>query len=93
MIVLDWFHSVLHHVEKDLPKESVCYYIAINFVCLESLNCVQKCDRHTRALILTIAVCYYAKLQHREDFEEYIAPRLMINTPNAPKIFREEIQR
>ena len=54
---------------------------------------VQKCDRHTRALILTIAVCYYAKLQCREDFEQYIAPLLMINAPDAPRTFKEEIIR
>ena len=54
---------------------------------------VQKCDRHTRALILTIAVCYYAKLQCREDFENYIAPLLIKNAPDAPKIFKEEIIR
>ena len=54
---------------------------------------VQKCERHTRALILTIAVCYYAKLQHRQSFENYIAPLLMKNTRNAPIIFREEIER
>ena len=54
---------------------------------------VQKCDRHTRALILAIAVCYYAKLQCREDFEQYIAPLLMRNTPNAPILYREEIKR
>ena len=54
---------------------------------------VQKCDRHTRALILAIAVCYYAKLQCREDFEQYIAPLLMRNAPNAPILYREEIKR
>ena len=56
-------------------------------------NFTQKCDRHTRALVLTIAVCYYAKLQYREDFEEYIAPLLMRNTPDAPKIFKKEIKK
>lgn len=55
-------------------------------------NFTQKCDHHTRALILTIAVCYYAKLQYREDFEEYIAPLLMRNAPDAPRIFKEEIR-
>ena len=54
---------------------------------------VQNCKRLTRALILAIAVCYYAKLQCRERFENYIAPLLMRNTPNAPIIFREEIKR
>ena len=43
--------------------------------------------------MLTIAVCYYAKLQCRGEFEKYIAPLLMINTPDAPKIFKEEIRR
>ena len=59
----------------------------------EMFHFVQKCDRHTRALILTIAVCYYAKLQCREDFEQYVAPLLIRNTPNAPTIFRGEIKR
>ena len=54
---------------------------------------VQKCDRHTRALILAISVCYYAKLQCRKDFENFIGPLLMGNTPNAPAIFKEEIKR
>ena len=56
-------------------------------------NYTQTCDRHTRALVLTIAVCYYTKLQYREDFEKYIAPLLMRNAPDAPKIFKEEIRR
>ena len=60
---------------------------------MKLLHFVQKCDRHTRALILTIAVCYYAKLQHREDFEKYIAPLLIRNAPDAPKIIKEEIIR
>ena len=43
--------------------------------------------------MLTIAVCYYAKLQWREEFENYIAPLLMRNAPDAPEIFKEEIRR
>ena len=43
--------------------------------------------------MLTIAVCYYAKLQYREDFENYIAPLLIRNAPDAPKIFKKEIRR
>ena len=91
MIVLKWFHSVLGHIEKDdVYKDTVNNFIMISII---TFKFVQKCDRHTRALILAIAVCYYAKLQFREDFEQYVAPLLIRNTPNAPIIFREEIIR
>ena len=43
--------------------------------------------------MLTIAVCYYAKLRCREEFENYIAPLLMRNAPDAPEIFKAEIRR
>ena len=42
---------------------------------------LQGCNRLTRALILSIAVCYYAKLQCRDKFEEFISP-LLISSPS-----------
>ncbi|XP_065899490.1 E3 ubiquitin-protein ligase rnf213-alpha-like isoform X3 [Dysidea avara] len=61
------------------------------------------CNHQTRALILSIAVCYYAKLQRREDFEEYISPLLissffmntlfMLRIDDARTVFKREIIR
>jgi len=57
---------------------------------------LQRCDRQTRALILSIAVCYYAKLQTRDDFERFISPLIIPYTTDdddARKIFTKEIIR
>ena len=43
--------------------------------------------------MLTVAVCYHAKLQFRRDFERYIAPKLMKNKENSTEKFRDEIIR
>jgi len=62
---------------------------------------LQGCNRETRALILSIAVCYYAKLQQREEFEEYISQLLissvlktalfMLNIDDPRTVFKKEI--
>jgi len=81
MIVLEWFHSVLPHIEKDplYQKENiVCPCIYVQFCNIRvTTSQLQGCNRQTRALILSIAVCYYAKLQQREEFEEFISPLLI----------------
>ena len=97
MIVLEWFHSVLDHIEEDNLYEDIklvhnCF--SVMYILKYLIFCfAQKCDRHTRALILTIAVCYYANLQCRENFEKFIAPQLIRNALDASRMFKEEITR
>ena len=104
MIVLKWFHSVLPHIEKDpqYQGDPVCYRVLVINI-YESILQLQECNRQTRALILSIAVCYCAKLQHRDEFEEFISQlvfsSLVINTlsflniNDACTVFRREIRR
>ena len=58
---------------------------------------LQGCDRQTRALILSIAVCYYVKLQRRKEFEKFISPLIISSSPmtslNIDDVFRKEITR
>lgn len=44
-------------------------------------------------MVLTIAVCYYAKLQDRKKFEKIIAPLLIKNVPDAAETLKDEIKR
>ncbi|XP_065899482.1 E3 ubiquitin-protein ligase rnf213-alpha-like isoform X2 [Dysidea avara] len=80
MIVLEWFNFILPEIEKDPLYQTD--------------DVLQRCNRQTRALILSIAVCYYAKLQCREEFEEFIISQLysaLYMPMHDDEIFKKEV--
>ena len=65
----------------------------VNAIMMHFLQ-LQRCNRQTRALILSIAVCYYAKLQCREEFEEFIISQLysaLYMPMHDDEIFKKEV--
>ena len=51
----------------------------------------QGTNRETRSIILTLAVCYHARIQERENFEKYICDKF--NPSITEERFREEISK
>ena len=47
-------------------------------------------DNVARSLVLAVSVCYHARLQDREEYEEGVAERF--NPPMLPDQFRDEIR-
>ena len=52
-------------------------------------------DPITRSLLLAISVCYHARLQDREDYEEGVSAQFVapLGLPGGAAQFRREIQR
>ena len=48
----------------------------------------------TRALVLALSVCYHARLQDREDYEEGVVKHFIgpINLPGGSEQFKDEIR-
>lgn len=58
---------------------------------------LQKTDSVTRSFILAISVCYCARLQNREEFEQELVKKLTSSSkhfylPEGIKEFRNEIE-
>ena len=51
-------------------------------------------DDITRALVLSLSVCYHARLQEREEFEDEVTKSFtgLINLPGGVQQFRDEIR-
>ena len=54
----------------------------------------QAIGKITRALILSLSVCYHARLQDRDDYEEGVAGQFAnpLSLPGRDERFRDEIR-
>lgn len=54
----------------------------------------QSPNNLTRALLLSLSVCYHARLQHRLDYEEGVAAQFKhpLNLPSKAEQLRNEIR-
>ena len=74
MIVFEWFYDKSKLIEDELKnqknyKVSMLYRFLNIFI---FISVMQQVDSVVRSLIMAVAVCYHARLQERDDFENSI---------------------
>lgn len=96
---MDVFGPLMNEQAQNIKDYKVCkitaqilMHLAINL--LYSTYCVQSPDPVTRSLVLAIGVCYHARLQDREDFEQRVAAQFSspLALPGGAQQFRDEIK-
>ena len=63
---------------------------------LDQFICLQETNREARSIILTLAVCYHARIQERKNFEQYICSKFkppISEKPISKENFVKEISR
>jgi len=92
MIVFEYFHDKM---EVFGPKMDSMAARELEMEDEEEVHALPRSpDPITRSLLLAISVCYHARLQEREDYEEGVAAQFVapLGLPGGAAQFRNEIQ-
>jgi len=75
-----------------IPAPSLPHLLSVSFCQVHALPCSP--DPITRSLLLAISVCYHARLQEREDYEEGVAAQFVspLRLPGGAAQFQNEIR-
>ena len=96
MIVFKYFcdkSNVFSELVSEMAEDEVSYNVYELFDFSVFLKDKESVDFITRALILSLSVCYHARLQERAEYEEGVVAQFMAPLDcDSVDIFHEEIK-